>query len=179
MSKMGSHCPFGHLKHKLWPKERSGVKLAIWLPTTKSRESTRFPCVKATCHIPLESSWQGLQLCFRPHCNWRSAQEVMRPQSCRSPGCCNWESWDKMSFGCDPHGEAQSILKGEGGGFPQVHVVVSLVCLGYPWLVLAPKVLQLCINHFVLVLCRSVWVSELVTSSYSHPGAPTCPYTLL
>ncbi len=25
MSKMGSHDPFGHLKHKLWPKERSGV----------------------------------------------------------------------------------------------------------------------------------------------------------
>ncbi len=36
---MGSHDPFGHLKHKLWPKEESGVKLAIWLPTTKSRES--------------------------------------------------------------------------------------------------------------------------------------------
>jgi len=27
--KMGSHDPFGHLKHNLWPKERSGVKLVI------------------------------------------------------------------------------------------------------------------------------------------------------
>jgi hypothetical protein len=26
MSKMGSHCSFGHLKHKLRPKERAGVK---------------------------------------------------------------------------------------------------------------------------------------------------------
>ncbi len=26
MSKMGSYDPFGHLKHKLWPKERSIVK---------------------------------------------------------------------------------------------------------------------------------------------------------
>ncbi len=50
--------------------------------------------------------------------------------------------------------------KGEGGGFPHVQAVVSLVCLGCPWLVLAPKVLQLCINHFVLVLCRSVWMSK-------------------
>jgi hypothetical protein len=25
MSKMGSHDPFGHFKHKLWPKERSGI----------------------------------------------------------------------------------------------------------------------------------------------------------
>jgi Uma2 family endonuclease len=27
MSKNGSHCSFGHLKHKLWPKEGPGVKL--------------------------------------------------------------------------------------------------------------------------------------------------------
>ncbi len=26
---MGSHHPFGHLKHKLWPKEGLGVKLPI------------------------------------------------------------------------------------------------------------------------------------------------------
>jgi hypothetical protein len=39
--------------------------------------------------------------------------------------------------------------KGEGGGFPQVWAVVSLVCPCCPWLILAPKVLQLCINHFV------------------------------
>ncbi len=29
ISKMGSHFSFGHLKHKLWPKEGLGVKLAI------------------------------------------------------------------------------------------------------------------------------------------------------
>jgi hypothetical protein len=29
MSKIGSHVPFGHLKHKLWSKEGPGVKLAI------------------------------------------------------------------------------------------------------------------------------------------------------
>jgi hypothetical protein len=29
MFKMGSHDPFRYLKQKLWPKERSGLKLAI------------------------------------------------------------------------------------------------------------------------------------------------------
>jgi hypothetical protein len=29
MSEMGSYDPFGHLKHKLYSKERPGVKLAI------------------------------------------------------------------------------------------------------------------------------------------------------
>ncbi len=48
--------------------------------------------------------------------------------------------------------------KGEGGGFPQVRVMVSLVSLSCPWFVLASKVLQLCTNHLVLILCRSVWV---------------------
>ncbi len=44
--------------------------------------------------------------------------------------------------------------KGEGGGFPQIRVVVNLVCLCCPWLILAPKVLQLCTNHVVWVMCR-------------------------
>jgi hypothetical protein len=35
---VGSHDPFGHFKHKLWPKDWVKVKLAIWLLTTKSRE---------------------------------------------------------------------------------------------------------------------------------------------
>jgi hypothetical protein len=29
MSKMGSHDPFGCLKHKLWPKEGLGIKVPI------------------------------------------------------------------------------------------------------------------------------------------------------
>ncbi len=67
--------------------------------------------------------------------------------------------------------------KGEGGGFPQVRAVVSLVCSCCLWLVLAPKVLQLCTNHFVWVVCKPVWVNKLVNSSWSHPGAPTRPST--
>jgi hypothetical protein len=46
--------------------------------------------------------------------------------------------------------------KGEGNGFPQVRAVMSLVSPSCPWLVLAPKVFQLCTNHLVLVLCRFV-----------------------
>jgi hypothetical protein len=38
MFKMGSHDPYGYLKHKLGPKEASKVKLSIWLPIIKSQE---------------------------------------------------------------------------------------------------------------------------------------------
>jgi len=44
--------------------------------------------------------------------------------------------------------------KGEGGGFPQVQAMLSLVSPSCPWFVLASKVFQLCTNHLVLVVCR-------------------------
>jgi hypothetical protein len=111
MSKMGLHDPFGYLKHKLWPKEGLGVKLLIRFLTTKSQELPWFPYVQVACYIPLESSWRGIQLCFRPHFNQRSAYKVMGLQSHKSPNFENfrtptWESRDKMTFGCWPCGQA-------------------------------------------------------------------------
>ncbi len=115
MFNMGSHDPFGYLKHKLWPKEGSAIKLPIWLPTTKIQESPWFPCVQVDCHIPLISFQWGLQLCLTPHLHQRSAHKVMRLQShgnlnfgnFRTP---TWESQDKMTFGCWPHCQKQRIL---------------------------------------------------------------------
>jgi hypothetical protein len=114
---MASHEPFGHLQHKLWPKERLGVKLPVWLPTTKSRESTRPRCVQVECNTPLESSQGELQVCFRPHPNWRSEQEVTNAQSPRNPnrdsfGTPLWESREKEPFGCRCDGVTQRILYG-------------------------------------------------------------------
>jgi hypothetical protein len=98
MSKMGSHCSFGHLKHKLWPKEGPGVELSgvrqFWLPTTRSRESTQNTWLQITCHIPLESSRRELQLCFRLHRDRSSTQEVMRLQSSESP---SWRDFGTLA----------------------------------------------------------------------------------
>jgi hypothetical protein len=45
MSKMGSHDPFGHLKHKLWLKEKSGIDpiflCAGGVPHTVKKLSTK------------------------------------------------------------------------------------------------------------------------------------------
>jgi hypothetical protein len=171
MSKMGSHCSFGHPKRKLWPKEGPGVKLPgvcqFWL-------STRNTWLQTTCDIPLESSRQELQLCFRPHFDPRSARKVMGLQSPGSPagrdfGTPARESWEsrerKAIWMWVPWRVTEYTIRGEGGGFPQVRAVVSLVCSCCPWLVPAPKVLQLCTNHFVWVVCRPVWVNKLVNSS--------------
>jgi hypothetical protein len=67
---------------------------------------------------------------------------------------------EKSHLDVGPVERCRIYYKGEGGGFPQVRAVVSLVCLCCPWLVLAPKVLQLCSNHLVCVVCRLMWVSK-------------------
>ncbi len=77
--------------------------------------------------------------------------------------------------------------KGESDGFPQVWAVVSLVSPSCSWFILAPKVLQLCTKHFVLLFCRFVLVLKAcqfflvpsqssackVMGPQSH-GSPSC-----
>jgi len=53
-------------------------------------------------------------------------------------------------------GIIEYTIRGKVMASPQVRAVVSLVCPCCPWFVLAPKVLQLCTNHFVWVVCRPV-----------------------
>jgi hypothetical protein len=71
---MGSRDPFEYLKHKLWPNERLGVEVPIWFLTIKSWESPWFTSVCIAHHISMESSQQGLQLCFILHLNQRFTQ---------------------------------------------------------------------------------------------------------
>jgi hypothetical protein len=133
MYKMGLHDPFGHFKHKLWPKEGPGVKLAIWLPTTKSQESPRFLHIQVTCNISLKVFQRGLQLCFRSHLNQRSARKIMGPQSHRSPSCENFGSLTtKWHLGVGPMARHIVYYKGEGGGFFQVQAVVNLMSPSLP-----------------------------------------------
>jgi hypothetical protein len=68
---------------------------------------------------------------------------------------------EKSRLDVGPVERCKVYYKGEGGGFPQVRAMVSLVCPCCSWLVLAPKVLQLCTNHLVWVVCKPVWVSKV------------------
>jgi len=155
MSEMGSHHPFGHLKHKLRPKEGLGVKLAIWLLTIKSQKFPLFTYVQVAWHIPLKSSWQGLQLWFKPHFNQRSAHKIMGPKVAKVPilgisGLPLGSPRTKWHLGVGPMARHRVYYKGEGGGFPQVRAVVSLIS---SWLLvvhLCTKMLQLCTNQLVV-----------------------------
>jgi hypothetical protein len=152
MSKMGSHDPFEHLKHKLWPKESHGVKLVVWLQSTKSEKSTQFPCVQVVCNTPLKSFWQGLQFCFGLHLNRRFIHKVMGPQNRKSrPGT-------KCHLDVGLVERHIVYYKGEGGGFPKSRPWWILWIRGCLW-VLTPKVLKLCTNQLV-VRCVQIHVSD-------------------
>jgi hypothetical protein len=58
----------------------------------------------------------------------------------------------KSHLDVGPVERCRVYYKGEGGDFPQVWAMVNLVCLCCSWLVLGPKVFQLCNNH---LLCAS------------------------
>jgi len=150
---MGLHDPFGHLKHKLWPKEGPRVKLTIWLPTIESQESTWFPYVHVACNIPLKSSWRELQLCLGPHLNRRSKRKVMGPQSHESPNFGNfetpiwiWASWKGTKYII----RRKVVASLKSGPWWILWVLWVRIC---PWFILAPKVLQLCTNQLVVSFC--------------------------
>ncbi len=63
---------------------------------------------------------------------------------------------EKSHLDVGPVERCKVYYKGEGGGFPQVQAVVSLMCVCCPWFVQAPRVFQLCTNHLVWVVCKPV-----------------------
>jgi hypothetical protein len=136
MYKLASHWPFGHLQPKLWAKEGPGVKLPVWLPTTKSRESTSSRRLQWEYNTELKSSRWELQLWFKARPNPSSGREVMVPQSPGSPNRDSFETVSGLHLGSPgkkSHLDVASVrsckeyYKGEGGGFPQVWAVVSQV----------------------------------------------------
>jgi hypothetical protein len=161
MSKMGSHDPFGHFKHKLWLKE-----LTIWLPTTKSQESPWFPYVQVACNVPLKSFWKGYNFAldlisieglhtklWTPKIVGVSTLRISRLWL-GSPGT-------KWHLGAGPVAKHIIYYKGEGDGFPEIWAMVSFVSPCLP-------VVRPCSNYALInllfSLCRSMWVIELLVN---------------
>jgi hypothetical protein len=106
MSKMGLHDPFGHLKHKLWPKEGSGVKLVNL--DKDYNVASNFILIEG-----LHKKLWAPKVTIKPTLG-------ISGLPLGSPGT-------KWHFGVGPVARYIIYYKGEGGGFPQVWVVVSFV----------------------------------------------------
>jgi hypothetical protein len=170
---MASHWSFGHLQPKLWAKERLGVKLAVWLPTTKSRESTRSRCALGECDTSLERSRQGLQDWFRPHPDPRLGRGVMAVQSPESPtGTHSGQLRDSISGvpgKCDirmplPWVNAEYTIGSMVMASPEPGPWCVLWVQISPWLVLAPNACRMSSNQLVLILDADLWPNNLISS---------------
>ncbi len=156
MSKMGSHDPFRHLKQKLWPKERPAIKLP--LKVGNRPDFLAFRLHATYCWKALN---EGYNFSFDLISIGGLHTKLWRSKVAKVPTLAI-SRFPFLGLGTKSHLDVGLVerhrvyYKGEGGGFPQVRVVVNLVSPNCPWLVLAPKVLQLCTNHLMLVLCRSV-----------------------
>jgi hypothetical protein len=161
---MAAHEPFGHLQPKLWAKEGPGVKLVVWLPTIKSRESISSRRLQKECNMVLKSSQGELQLWFRPRSNRMSQSGDMSSQSHRTLtrdnfGTPPWESWEKKPFGCSIGKELQRILYGGRWRLPSNSGRGETSVSKCPWLVPTPKGVPECeLTLLWLILgCRFKW----------------------
>ncbi len=145
------------------PKERSKVKLTIWLSTTKSQESPRFPCMQVACNILLKRSWRGLQLCFRTHLNHRFTHKVMGPQNRENPNFGNFRSlrtnyiwvlvlWPGIKY----------TIRGKVVASPKSEPWWTLWICVCPWFIRAPKCFNYTLTNLLFGLCKSMWVIELL-----------------
>ncbi len=154
---MASHWPFGHLQPKLWPKEGPGVKPAVWLSTTKSRESTSSRPPNWECNTALERSQRGLQLWLRPCSDQTLQLGVMSSQSPRTPtrtvwdnfGTPTWESREEEPFGYSLRGVTQRILCGGRWWLPPSPGRGESCVSKCPWLVPTPKGVPECEPTFL------------------------------
>jgi hypothetical protein len=146
MCKMGLHDPFGHLKHKIWTKERLGVK-----PNHKKLRIDLIPLLAGACDMPLENFRRGLQLCFRLHPNRRFAHKVRTPQSCGTSNLGDFGTKNHLDEGLAERWRVYYM--GEGGGFPWVWPWWVLWVRSRSWFVLTPKVLQHCAYQLVGWFC--------------------------
>jgi hypothetical protein len=164
---MASHWSFGHLQPKLWAKERPGVKLAIWLPTTKSRESTRSQCALGECNTALESSQRGLQVWFRPCPNRRPGREARMSQSPKLG-----QFWDS-TLGVPGKSAIRVQVRQRGTENIIGRMVVAppkpgpwcvMLVRVSPWFVPTPNACKMSSNQLVLVLDASSWPNSLIFS---------------
>jgi hypothetical protein len=167
---MASHWSFGHLQLKLWAKEGPGVKLAVWLPTTKSRESTRSQSALGECDMALKSSQRGLQVWLKICPDRRSGREAMMSQSPRSPKLGQFRDstlgvpgqtttwvWVRQSNAENTIGR-MVVTPLESGPWCVMWIRVS------EWLVPTPIACRMSSNQLVLVLDEGSWPNSLISS---------------
>jgi hypothetical protein len=167
---MAPHWSFGHLQPKLWVKEGPGVKLTVWLLTTKSRESTSSRHPNLECDMALGRSRRELQVWFRPRPDRRSGREATMSQN---PGSPKPGQFRDSTLGVPGKSAIRVQVRRSGTKNTIGRVVVTPPeprpwCVMWvrvsPWLVPTPKACKMSSNQLVLVLDAGSWPNSLISS---------------
>jgi hypothetical protein len=123
-------------------KEGSGVKLAVWLLTIKSQESTWIRHQQVECDTTLESLEEGYKfgLDLVPIGGWGKklwSPKVLRVQTGTISRLHFGSPGKKCHSDVASVGERREYYMGEGGGFPRVQAMASQV---------SPRLLVACPN---------------------------------
>jgi hypothetical protein len=166
---MGSHDPFGHFKHKLWPKEGLGVKLTNWQIDSQPLKVDNHPDF-LTCKWHSTYQWKNLDegynfvsdlISIRGLHTKSWAPKVVGVPAMGISGLPLGIPETKWHLGAGPVARHRVHYKGEGGGFPQVRAMMSLVNLCLFMARPCTKVLQLHSNQLV------VWFVQVGVSDWS------------
>ncbi len=159
---MGLHDPFGHLKHRLWPKERPRVKLAIWFFTIESQKLTQFPCVQVVCDIPLNFLDEGYNCTLNLILIRGLHVKLWAPKIAKVPivgvlGLALRSPRTKWHLGAGSMARHIIYYKREGGGLPPKSgpwwVLWIYVC---SWFIHAPKCSNYALTNLWFGLCKFV-----------------------
>jgi hypothetical protein len=137
MSEMGSHEPFGHLQHKLCQKERPGIKLSVWVPTSKVGNRPDL----GACRWSATHRWKDLDESYKFAWKLIPIGGLIKKLWPREVAGVPTIGILGLPFGSpDTKGHLDVALMesykvyymGEGGGFPWVRAMVSLVSPSCP-----------------------------------------------
>jgi hypothetical protein len=163
---MSSHDPFGHLKHKLWPKKGSKSNCQFDFRPLKVENRPNF----LTCRWHVINHWKFFDEDYNFASELNSIEclhaKLKAPKIARISvvGISRLPLGGprtKWHLGVGPMAKHRVYYKGEGGGFPQVRAVVSLMSPCLPVTFLCTKVLQLHTNQLV------VWFVQVHVSKWS------------
>jgi hypothetical protein len=153
---MGLHDPFGHLKHKLWPKERLGIA-PISLCVGNVQNTVEKPLTRATMLLQTSSQLKVFTQSYGP------------PKSQESQ---LWEFWDSH-LGVPRQNDIWVLVPWLGTEYTIRGNVVAppesgpwwvswvYVCLEF---VRAPKCSNYALTNLLFGLCKSVWVIQLLVN---------------
>jgi len=159
---MALHEPFGHFQHKLWAKERLGIKLTVWLPTTKNQEPD--VCADGRRHTIGKLSRRATSLLQTSSQSevWAGSYELSKSRESK-PGQFRDSSLGvpgiKVIWMRVPRSNAENTIWGKVVASPESGPWWFKWVQGRPWLVPTPKGCKMSFNQLV----GWIWMQDRIT----------------